>query len=150
AAVSSQLVSMPSTKSSRSDGAPRPLLDCRCIARFGASLRQGLRRRPDAGINAGQLPYWMDRLASGDRRLQASHVTKIRIGTRGSPLARAQTREVCERLEAAHGAGRFDFEVRVIKTSGDRIQDRPLAEAGGKGLFTKEIEEALLAGEVDI
>ena len=79
--------------------------------------------------------------------MQAS---KIRIGTRGSPLARAQTREVRERLEAAHGPGRFDFEVRVIKTSGDRIQDRPLAEAGGKGLFTKEIEEALLAGEVDI
>jgi hydroxymethylbilane synthase len=79
--------------------------------------------------------------------LQAS---RIRIGTRGSPLARAQAREVCERLEAAHGPGRLAFDVRVIKTSGDRIQDRPLAEAGGKGLFTKEIEEALLAGEIDI
>jgi hydroxymethylbilane synthase len=75
---------------------------------------------------------------------------KIRIGTRGSPLALAQAREVCQRLEAAHGPGRLAFEVRVIKTSGDRIQDRPLAEAGGKGLFTKEIEEALAAGEVDI
>jgi hydroxymethylbilane synthase len=75
---------------------------------------------------------------------------KIRIGTRGSPLALAQAREVQERLEAAHGPSRLAFEVRVIKTSGDRIQDRPLAEAGGKGLFTKEIEEALLAGEVDI
>jgi hydroxymethylbilane synthase len=79
--------------------------------------------------------------------LQAS---KTRIGTRGSPLALAQAHEVRERLEAAHGPGRFDFEVRIIKTSGDRIQDRPLAEAGGKGLFTKEIEEALLAGEIDI
>jgi hydroxymethylbilane synthase len=75
---------------------------------------------------------------------------KIRIGTRGSPLALAQAREVQQRLEAAHGPGRLAFEVRVIKTSGDRIQDRPLAEAGGKGLFTKEIEEALAAGEVDI
>jgi hydroxymethylbilane synthase len=75
---------------------------------------------------------------------------KIRIGTRGSPLALAQAREVQQRLEAAHGPGRLDFEVRPIKTSGDRIQDRPLAEAGGKGLFTKEIEEALAAGEVDI
>lgn len=75
---------------------------------------------------------------------------KIRIGTRGSPLALAQAREVCERLEAAHGPGRFAFEVRAIRTSGDRIQDRPLADAGGKGLFTKEIEEALSAGEVDI
>jgi hydroxymethylbilane synthase len=79
--------------------------------------------------------------------LQAS---KIRIGTRGSPLALAQAGEVRERLEAAHGPGRYAFELCVIKTSGDRIQDRPLAEAGGKGLFTKEIEEALLAGEIDI
>jgi hydroxymethylbilane synthase len=75
---------------------------------------------------------------------------KVRIGTRGSPLALAPAREVQERLEAAHGPGRLAFEVRAIKTSGDRIQDRPLAEAGGKGLFTKEIEEALAAGEVDI
>ena len=79
---------------------------------------------------------------------------RIRIGTRGSPLAVAQAREVEARLEAAHGAshgaGKLAFEVRIIKTTGDRIQDRPLAEAGGKGLFTKEIEEALLAREVDI
>ena len=79
---------------------------------------------------------------------------RIRIGTRGSPLALAQAREVEGRLQAAHcaspGSGPLTFEVRIIKTSGDRIQDRPLAEAGGKGLFTKEIEEALLAGEVDI
>ena len=79
--------------------------------------------------------------------MQAS---KVRIGTRGSPLALMQAREVRERLEAAHGPGRFDFETCVIKTSGDRIQDRPLADAGGKGLFTKEIEEALLAGAIDI
>ena len=80
--------------------------------------------------------------------MQAS--SKIRIGTRGSPLALAQAREVQQRLEAAHGAGRLAFEVRVIKTSGDRIQDRPLSEVGGKGLFTKEIEEALLAGDIDL
>ncbi len=72
------------------------------------------------------------------------------MGTRGSPLALAQAHEVRQRLEVAHGLGRLAFEVRAIKTSGDRIQDRPLAEAGGKGLFTKEIEEALLAGEIDI
>src|SRR5262245_25566453 len=87
------------------------------------------------------------RLASGDRPLQAA---KIRIGTRGSPLALAQAHEVRARLEAAHGPGRLDFEICVIKTTGDRIQDRPLAEAGGKGLFTKEIEEALAAHAVDI
>lgn len=73
----------------------------------------------------------------------------IRIGTRGSPLALAQAREVQQRLEAAHGAGALQFETRVIKTTGDRIQDRLLSEAGGKGLFTKELEEALLAGEID-
>jgi hydroxymethylbilane synthase len=79
--------------------------------------------------------------------LQAS---SIRLGTRGSPLALAQAHEVRRRLEAAHGADRLAFEVRAIRTSGDRIQDRPLVEVGGKGLFTKEIEEALLAGEIDI
>jgi hydroxymethylbilane synthase len=75
---------------------------------------------------------------------------RIRIGTRGSPLALAQTREVRERLGAAHASAQLAFEVCVIRTSGDRIQDRPLSEAGGKGLFTKEIEEALLAGEIDL
>ncbi len=74
----------------------------------------------------------------------------IRIGTRGSPLALAQAREVERRLVAAHGSGALACQVCPIKTTGDRIQDRPLSEAGGKGLFTKEIEEALLAGAVDI
>jgi hydroxymethylbilane synthase len=75
---------------------------------------------------------------------------KVRIGTRGSPLALKQAHEVRERLEAVHGPAQLTFEVRVIKTSGDRIQDRPLSEVGGKGLFTKEIEEALFAGEIDL
>jgi len=75
---------------------------------------------------------------------------KIRIGTRGSPLALAQARQVMAQLVAAQGLGDDDCEIVVIKTSGDRITDRPLAEAGGKGLFTKEIEEALLAGDIDL
>jgi hydroxymethylbilane synthase len=74
----------------------------------------------------------------------------LRIGTRGSPLALAQSREVRARLAAAHGIEEAAIELVVIRTSGDRIQDRPLAEAGGKGLFTKEIEEALLDGRVDL
>lgn len=74
----------------------------------------------------------------------------IRIGTRGSPLALAQAENVRDKLLAAHNdLGPDDFEIRVIKTSGDRILDRHLMTAGGKGLFTKEIEEALLAGEID-
>jgi hydroxymethylbilane synthase len=73
----------------------------------------------------------------------------LRIGTRGSPLALAQARMVRTLLAAAHGIDPERLEVCVIRTSGDRIQDRPLAEVGGKGLFTKEIEEALAAGSVD-
>lgn len=74
----------------------------------------------------------------------------LKIGTRGSPLALAQAHETQARLMAAHGMPAEAFEVVVISTSGDRIQDRPLSEAGGKGLFTKEIEEAMLAGTIDI
>ncbi len=74
------------------------------------------------------------------------------IGTRGSPLALAQVTEVRARLAAAHGelAEEGAVETRVIKTSGDKFTDRPLADIGGKGLFTKEIEEALSAGEIDL
>lgn len=74
----------------------------------------------------------------------------LKIGTRGSALALAQASETRARLMAAHGLPEDAFEVVVISTSGDRIQDRPLSEAGGKGLFTKEIEEALLDGRIDI
>jgi hydroxymethylbilane synthase len=74
----------------------------------------------------------------------------VRIGSRGSPLALAQAREVAARLRHAAGLGDDQIEIKVIRTTGDAIQDRPLAEAGGKGLFTKEIEEALVAGVIDL
>ena len=74
----------------------------------------------------------------------------LKIGTRGSALALAQAHETRARLMAAHVLPEEAFEIVVISTSGDRIQDRPLSEAGGKGLFTKEIEEALLDGRIDI
>jgi hydroxymethylbilane synthase len=74
----------------------------------------------------------------------------LRIGTRGSPLALAQARMVRAALSAAHGLAEDDIAIDVIRTSGDRIQDRPLSEVGGKGLFTKEIEDALLAGAIDV
>jgi hydroxymethylbilane synthase len=74
----------------------------------------------------------------------------VRIGTRGSPLALAQAQEVRDRLAAAHGIDPNAFEIIVILTSGDRILDRPLAEIGGKGLFTKEIENALLHSVIDL
>jgi hydroxymethylbilane synthase len=72
----------------------------------------------------------------------------IRIGTRGSKLALAQTHWVKAQVQARHAD--LSIEVVVIKTTGDKLKDVPLAQVGGKGLFIKEIEEALLAGEVDL
>ena len=74
----------------------------------------------------------------------------LRIGTRGSPLALAQAVETRTKLMTAWDWPEEAFEVVVIQTSGDRIQDRPLRLVGGKGLFTKEIEEQLLDGSIDI
>jgi hydroxymethylbilane synthase len=76
----------------------------------------------------------------------------IRLGTRGSPLARAQTELVCRALAAAHPelAAPGALETVAIRTTGDRITDRPLAEVGGKGLFCKELEAALLERRIDL
>ena len=74
----------------------------------------------------------------------------IRIGTRGSQLALAQARETKARLIAAHGLPEEAVELVIIRTTGDVVRDRPLADIGGKGLFTKEIEEALLDGRIDL
>ena len=83
--------------------------------------------------------------------MQSSTMASVlRIGTRGSPLALAQANMVRARLAAAHGLAPEGIEQKVIRTTGDVVRDRPLTEIGGKGLFTKEIEDALLAGEIDI
>ncbi|MEO0913087.1 MAG: hydroxymethylbilane synthase, partial [Pseudomonadota bacterium] len=82
--------------------------------------------------------------------LHISPERPLRIGTRGSPLALAQAYETRARLMAAHALPEEAFVIRVIKTTGDAVQDRPLGEIGGKGLFTKEIEDAMLAGEIEI
>lgn len=78
----------------------------------------------------------------------------LKIGTRGSPLALAQAHETRDRLAAAFDLPKEAFEIVVIKTTGDNRAlidaDKPLKELGGKGLFTKEIEEAMLAGGIDI
>jgi hydroxymethylbilane synthase len=81
--------------------------------------------------------------------VQSSAPATLRLGTRGSALALAQARMTQERLVAAHGLAPEAVQICVIRTTGDRIQDRSLAESGGKGLFTKELEEALLAGDID-
>ena len=74
----------------------------------------------------------------------------LKIGTRGSPLALVQAQEARARLMAAFGLPEAAFEMVVIKVTGDLVQDKPLKAIGGKGLFTREIEEALLAGVIDI
>lgn len=84
--------------------------------------------------------------------MQSNQTTKpfLRIGTRGSLLALAQAKLVQSKLAKFHKVETTDIHIEVIKTSGDIIQDRPLSEVGGKGLFTKEIEVALLENRVDI
>lgn len=79
-----------------------------------------------------------------------SRSAPLRIGTRGSPLALAQAYETRKRLTEALDVTEDSFEIVVISTSGDRILDRPLKEVGGKGLFTKEIEQEMLDGKIDI
>ncbi|MBN94563.1 MAG: hydroxymethylbilane synthase [Deltaproteobacteria bacterium] len=74
---------------------------------------------------------------------------QLRIGSRGSKLALWQSHHVAQLLEAAHGDA-LDVDVQVFSTRGDRIQDRPLPEIGGKGLFTEELERALHEGEIDV
>lgn len=77
-------------------------------------------------------------------------MNRIRIGTRGSPLALAQAHETRDRLLTAHGWAVDAIEIKTFTTTGDKIGDRPLSEIGGKGLFTKELEEALFAGAIDM
>jgi len=73
----------------------------------------------------------------------------LRLGTRKSPLALAQAQEARARLIAAHGLSESDVELVTVTASGDRFQDRPLAEIGGKALWTKELDAWLLSGEID-
>ena len=74
----------------------------------------------------------------------------LRLGTRGSPLALAQARMTAQALIAAHGWSADAIEIITVQTSGDRIQDRALADIGGKALWTKELDRALVAGETDL
>lgn len=79
-----------------------------------------------------------------------SPTSPLIIGTRGSPLALAQAYETRRRLSEAFSLPEDAFVIKVIKTTGDKIVDRPLKEIGGKGLFTREIEDDMLSGAIDI
>ncbi len=76
-------------------------------------------------------------------------MVRFRLGTRGSPLALTQAGMVRDALCTAHSWSVDAIETVVIRTTGDRVQDRALAEIGGKALWTKELDRALLAGEID-
>ncbi len=82
--------------------------------------------------------------------LSALASPRLSIGTRGSPLALWQAHAVRDALAGALGRAPQSIAITVIRTTGDAIQDRALSQAGGKGLFTKEIEEALLDGRIDL
>ena len=79
-----------------------------------------------------------------------SPASPLNIGTRGSPLALAQAHETRRRLAQAFDLPEEAFRIVIIKVTGDQVLDRPLKEIGGKGLFTREIEEDLLSGKIDI
>ncbi|KAJ9178735.1 hypothetical protein P3X46_010594 [Hevea brasiliensis] len=87
-----------------------------------------------------------------EQQTKEPEVALIRIGTRGSPLAVAQAYETRDKLMAIHSelAEEGAIQIVIIKTTGDKILTQPLADIGGKGLFTKEIDEALISGEIDI
>ena len=74
----------------------------------------------------------------------------LRIGSRGSPLALVQARQVQKLLAEAHGVAPERIEIQTFTTSGDKLTDAPLSELGGKGLFAKEIEDALTEGQIDL
>jgi hydroxymethylbilane synthase len=82
--------------------------------------------------------------------LAATAKSLLRIGSRGSPLALVQARQAQSAIAEACGIAPEAIEIKIIRTTGDKVQDRPLAELGGKALFTKEIEEALLADAIDL
>jgi hydroxymethylbilane synthase len=89
-------------------------------------------------------------LSTHEAETVPSSAPLLRIGTRGSPLALVQAHQVRDRLSAALAVAPEAIDITVIKTTGDAIQNRPLVEIGGKGLFTKEIEQALIDGAIDV
>src|SRR5262249_18068459 len=80
---------------------------------------------------------------------RSNPVLRFRIGTRGSPLALIQARELLRSLESAHGLETNCIEIVAVKTSGDTLLNLPLSEVGGKGLFTKELDLALVNGDIE-
>ncbi|EXC33988.1 Porphobilinogen deaminase [Morus notabilis] len=108
------------------------------------SLKTTSRRKHGIGVTRASVAV--------EQQTQKSRVALLRIGTRGSPLALAQAHETRDKLKASHPelAEEGAIEIVIIKTTGDKILSQPLADIGGKGLFTKEIDEALINSDIDI
>ncbi len=105
-------------------------------------------------MNFDPIHHWQTLFSNGFKTKTSpmTDTAKLRIGTRGSPLALAQAHEVRDKLANAHPelSEEGAIAITVITTTGDKILDRALSEIGGKGLFTKEIDDALMGGEIDI
>src|SRR5579884_3543316 len=145
AAVSSQVVSMPRTSMCTVNQDPAVLRRSRGVP---PPPRPASQMTPCRPILPGSRVVLKGGVASSWPMAQSAAL--FRIGTRGSALALAQARMVQARLAATLGVEAEALALVVIRTTGDAIADRPLAEQGGKGLFTKEIDEALLDGRIDL
>ncbi|XP_031505306.1 porphobilinogen deaminase, chloroplastic-like [Nymphaea colorata] len=117
-----------------------------CLFRFAQNFRSPL------CSTRGRRRSLVIRAAVAAEQGSQTKVSLVKIGTRGSPLALAQAYETRDKLKATHPelAEHGAIEIIIIKTTGDKILNQPLADIGGKGLFTKEIDEALLDGRIDI
>ncbi|GMJ13004.1 hypothetical protein HRI_004969600 [Hibiscus trionum] len=125
-----------------------------CLVSFSGGGSVSVLGFPLQNLKLQSLPGWKKRLGFGviKASVAKTEVAVLRIGTRGSPLALAQAHETRDKLMASHPelAEEGAIEIVLIKTTGDKILSQPLADIGGKGLFTKEIDEALINGDIDI
>ncbi|KDD76379.1 dipyromethane cofactor binding domain of porphobilinogen deaminase, partial [Helicosporidium sp. ATCC 50920] len=127
-----------------------------CSLILSNSGMEATRRLTPAGAST-RCPSLPSRVRSSARsvrtcaRAESHEGPVLRLGTRASPLALAQAYETRERLKAQFEELSFPgaVEIVTITTTGDAVQNRPLADIGGKGLFTRELDEALLSGKID-
>src|SRR5204862_2977984 len=114
----------------------------------GRRRAEGVRSASRRGVVRGRGTGRREQEGLGRRRALMSGPGKLVIGTRGSALARWQAAYVGRALQAAHAG--LEIEEKIIVTEGDRVQTGPVIDLGGKGVWVKEIEDALLSGAIDL
>lgn len=132
---------------------PRPAAALSPAAQEFAGLGKALTaRKPSSGGRDCRKRRVLVLATAAVETERKTRVAVVRIGTRGSPLALAQAYQTRDRLKDAFPELAEDgaLEIKIIKTTGDKILSQPLSDIGGKGLFTKEIDDALLGGDIDI